>query len=121
MYGVTKIPRQGTLAAESTFLAKTNKAKKHSSSRFVLYLLLHGTVCACRVHVHNVHDLLVCILPYHATAEFVKVVQICNLDGTIWTFLTKMQETGATVPRSALVKICAKQKVRLHGASTCTC
>jgi hypothetical protein len=65
----------------------------------------------CRVHVHNVHDLIVCILPYHATAEFAKVVQICNLDGTIWTFLGKMHETGSTVPRQALVKICSKQKV----------
>ena len=70
---------------------------------------------ARRVHVFGVSHLLASLLPFHATVEFVRVVQICRLDGTVWKFLARMQETGATLPRAALVKVAAKQKARRVG------
>ena len=59
----------------------------------------------------SVHTLLCSFLPYHGTAEFVRMVQICALDGTVWKFLSKMQETGSILPRTGLVKVCTKHKV----------
>lgn len=54
---------------------------------------------------------MVCALPYHATGEFVRLVQIMPLDGTIWAFLRPMQKSGAPLPRPVLVRRCANDLV----------
>jgi hypothetical protein len=51
-------------------------------------------------------------MPYHATPEFSKLVQICAVEGTIWRFLAGMKTSGASLPRAALVKMCVKEPVR---------
>jgi hypothetical protein len=66
----------------------------------------------CSVHVHNVDGLLTCMLPYHATPQFSRLVQICRLKDSIWSFLGKMQETGATLPRHAVAQICFENQAR---------
>ena len=69
---------------------------------------------------------MVCALPYHATGEFVRLVQIMPLDGTIWAFLRPMQKSGAPLPRPVLVRRCANDLVsacstqlRLRGCAPC--
>ena len=52
------------------------------------------------------------MLPYHATPQFSRLAQICKLDGTLWVFLSKMQSSGATLPRHALSQMCHEQPVR---------
>ena len=54
-----------------------------------------------------------CAIAYHSTTEFVRLVQICQLDHTIWAFLKPMQESGSPMPRSVLVQRCSADKV-LH-------
>ena len=62
-------------------------------------------------------DLMVCALPYHATGEFVRLVQIMPLDGTVWAFLRPMQKSGAPLPRPVLVRRCANDLVSTRAAS----
>jgi|TARA_B100001142_G_scaffold324868_1_gene377369 U3 small nucleolar RNA-associated protein 10 len=59
-----------------------------------------------KVHVRNVDALIACALPYHCTPEFVKLVQLCALEGTSFYFLAKVKELGAAPPRSQLVQRC---------------
>lgn len=52
-------------------------------------------------------------LPFHQTPEFVRVVQLCHLEGSIWSFLKGMHSTGATLPRAALVDRCVRDRAVL--------
>lgn len=67
----------------------------------------------CRVHEFHVDEALACMAPFHATAHYARLVQICKLEGSRWAFLAQMQKTGTTLPRAALVKMCAKDHVRI--------
>jgi U3 small nucleolar RNA-associated protein 10 len=61
------------------------------------------------VHVTNLppYDAAItCALPYHSTPEFVKLVQLCNLEGTQFYFLKMVKEKGAAPPRDQLVVRC---------------
>lgn len=66
---------------------------------------------ACRINKHSVAELMACALPYHATVEFVRLVQIMPLEKTIWTFLRPMQKSGAPLPRLVLVQRCLNDMV----------
>ena len=68
-------------------------------------------IACCRVHECNVEALVSCGLPYHATNHFVRLVQIVQLDQTVWRFLSPMQKSGAAMPRSVLVQRCANDQV----------
>lgn len=70
--------------------------------------LVHG----CRVHECNATKLLACFAPYHATPEFARLVQISVIRGTAFEFLDGTKQTGAVVPRTAIVKRCLKDHVR---------
>lgn len=59
------------------------------------------------------HDLVLCALPFHATNEFVRLVQTLSLKGTPWEWLTPMQASGAAMPRSVLVTRCSSDPVVL--------
>eukprot|EP00850_Spirogloea_muscicola_P019056 SM000182S03946 [mRNA] locus=s182:129601:144135:- [translate_table: standard] len=59
-----------------------------------------------KVQVYNVDAMMACILPYHETNLFVKIVQLLHLRKTRWEFLEGCQRSGAAVPRSALVQRC---------------
>jgi hypothetical protein len=52
-----------------------------------------------KIHVYNVEAAVTCALPYHATAEFVKLVQLANLEGTSFYWLEGVKEKGAAPPR----------------------
>lgn len=66
------------------------------------------------MHHHNGPALLSAALPYHATNEFVRLVQILRLEGSPeFEFLRPMQESGAALPRSVLVHRCLTDRVRL--------
>lgn len=59
-----------------------------------------------KVHVYNVDDILICVLPYHETSLFVRVVQLLQLSKTKWAFLEGVQRSGAAPTRAALVNQC---------------
>lgn len=63
------------------------------------------------VHEHNVDSLMLAALPFHATNQFVRLVQLLRLRGTLFEFLEPMQESGAALPRSTLVLRCITDKV----------
>lgn len=63
------------------------------------------------VHERNVAALMHAALPYHATNEFVRIVQILRLDGTPFAFLEPMQKSGAALPRETLVQRCLTDQV----------
>lgn len=50
-------------------------------------------------------------LVYHETHQFVRLVQIMQLQRTIWQFLTPMQRLGAPLPRATLVRRCINDQV----------
>ena len=60
------------------------------------------------VHEHNVEQLLPAVLPYHGTAEFVRLLQLLRLQRTPWDFLSGVQRSGAAPPRAALAARCAQ-------------
>ena len=66
-----------------------------------------------RINERNAEDAIASFLPFHSTGEFVRLVQICSVEGTRWEFLSGMKSTGATLPRSALVQLCGKNKAAL--------
>ncbi|KAF8067371.1 hypothetical protein HT031_002419 [Scenedesmus sp. PABB004] len=66
------------------------------------------------VHVHNVGDLLLCALPYHATPEFARLVALLQLKGTPWAWLEPAQTSGAPPPRELLVLRCANDEAVLR-------
>lgn len=39
--------------------------------------LMH--ICLCRIHIYNVDDLVISVLPYHETGIFVRIVQLLQL------------------------------------------
>ena len=61
-----------------------------------------------KIHVYNVEAAVTCALPYHATPEFVKLVQLANLEGTSFYWLKGVKEKGAAPPRDGLVARCAR-------------
>ena len=61
-----------------------------------------------KIHVYNVEAAVTCALPYHATAEFVKLVQLANLENTSFYWLKGVKEKGAAPPRDGLVARCAR-------------
>ena len=49
-----------------------------------------------------------CALPYHATVQFVRLVQVLRVEGTCWTFLSAVKSEGAPPTRDALVACVAR-------------
>lgn len=80
------------------------------SSYFLLpaaFKVLEYLIRKFEVNERNVGELMYAALPYHATNEFVRLVQTLHLDrGGIFAFLSPMQETGVALPRQLLVQRC---------------
>eukprot|EP00981_Chlorochromonas_danica_P010221 scaffold3058_cov165-Ochromonas_danica.AAC.12 len=68
------------------------------------HLVLEYLLRRYRIHEYNVDKLIRSMLVVHDSKIFAKVVQLCKLEGTIWTFLSGVKETGAPLPRSTLIK-----------------
>eukprot|EP00026_Physarum_polycephalum_P000142 Phypoly_transcript_00142.p1 GENE.Phypoly_transcript_00142~~Phypoly_transcript_00142.p1 ORF type:complete len:2127 (+),score=276.73 Phypoly_transcript_00142:96-6476(+) len=70
------------------------------------YLIRHYMV-----YTYNVDDVLACILPYHETQLFVRMVQMINLwrpQNKKWQFLQPIQREGTPLLRSAVVALALK-------------
>jgi hypothetical protein len=68
-----------------------------------------------KVNVYNVDMLLGTFLPYHATVEFVKLAQTCNMENAKkFQWMQGVKESGAAPPREALAKRAAKDKAFLQ-------
>ena len=61
-----------------------------------------------RYHVqeHNVDSIMRCILPFHQTLLFARLLQILSIAGTKWDFLADAQRNGSPVPRETLSQKC---------------
>eukprot|EP01104_Vermistella_antarctica_P017042 TRINITY_DN5961_c0_g1_i1.p1 TRINITY_DN5961_c0_g1~~TRINITY_DN5961_c0_g1_i1.p1 ORF type:complete len:2241 (+),score=680.72 TRINITY_DN5961_c0_g1_i1:94-6723(+) len=57
-----------------------------------------------RVNIFNVDSVFRCILPFHNTPVFVRMVQQMRLRTTRWAFLEPIQGSGAPLERSVLVE-----------------
>lgn len=60
-----------------------------------------------QINVHNVTSVIKCILPYHETALFVRVVRLCKLNEE-WLFLHNVKKTKTKMDRATLVQNCLK-------------
>ncbi|KAK9810295.1 hypothetical protein WJX72_008160 [[Myrmecia] bisecta] len=67
-----------------------------------------------KVQEYNVDSLMACALPYHATHQFVRLVQILHIDNSIWAFLAPMKASGAPMPRHVLVQRSLNDKALLQ-------
>eukprot|EP01041_Mallomonas_annulata_P002411 gene2411-4680_t len=61
-----------------------------------------------RVHELNSDFLIRCMLPYHNTKIFARIIQLSTISNTIWLFLDGVKTTGSPLPRQALVYRCGK-------------
>ncbi|KAK8586579.1 hypothetical protein V6N13_010167 [Hibiscus sabdariffa] len=59
-----------------------------------------------KIHVYNIEDLVLCVLPYHDTHAFVRIVQLINTGNSKWKFLDGVKVSGAPPPRSVIVQQC---------------
>ncbi|XP_038070056.1 HEAT repeat-containing protein 1-like [Patiria miniata] len=62
------------------------------------------------IHEYNVDDLLACVIPYHDTKIFVRVVQLLNLqeDTNKWHWLQPIQTPGVPLSRTTVINQCYK-------------
>lgn len=58
------------------------------------YLLTLYVGIIFRIHVHNVEDLVLCVLPFHDTHAFVRIVQLLVLGFDISTSLFQLSYCG---------------------------
>lgn len=61
-----------------------------------------------KIHIYNVEDILISILPYHETSLFVRILQLLQIKNTKWAFLERVQKSGAAPTRAALVDQCRR-------------
>ncbi|XWS47705.1 hypothetical protein CRYUN_Cryun13aG0007100 [Craigia yunnanensis] len=61
-----------------------------------------------KIHIYNIEDLVLCVLPYHDTHAFVRIVQLINTGNSKWKFLDGVKVSGAPPPRSVIVQQCIR-------------
>ncbi|XP_021285623.1 uncharacterized protein At3g06530 isoform X2 [Herrania umbratica] len=61
-----------------------------------------------KIHVYNIEDLVLCVLPYHDTHAFVRIVQLINTGNSKWKFLDGVKVSGAPPPRAVIVQQCIR-------------
>ncbi|XVF49416.1 hypothetical protein PTKIN_Ptkin04bG0010100 [Pterospermum kingtungense] len=61
-----------------------------------------------KIHVYNIEDLVLCVVPYHDTHVFVRIVQLINTGNSKWKFLDGVKVSGAPLPRSVIVQQCIR-------------
>ncbi|KAJ7545476.1 hypothetical protein O6H91_09G122000 [Diphasiastrum complanatum] len=67
-----------------------------------------------KIHVYNVEDLCMSMIPYHETSIFVRILQILHLKKTCWAFLDGVKNSGAAPPRAVLVQQCIQDVALLE-------
>ncbi|KAK3033239.1 hypothetical protein RJ639_033119 [Escallonia herrerae] len=61
-----------------------------------------------KLYVYNSEELILCALPYHDTADFVRVVQLIDMGNSKWKFLDAVKASGAPPPREVIVQQCIR-------------
>ncbi|RNA28958.1 HEAT repeat-containing 1 [Brachionus plicatilis] len=80
----------------------------HLSPYFMLkpaHKTLEWLVYRYQVHIYNINDLFMCILPYHETNFFVRALQLIDFkssDAKLWSWLEENQKHGVQVASSSL-------------------
>ncbi|KAM6951021.1 HEAT repeat-containing protein 1 [Aplochiton taeniatus] len=62
------------------------------------------------IHLYNVDSLLACVLPYHETKVFVRVIQLFQIKDSTnkWNWLHGLQKPGVPLARGTLITHCYK-------------
>ncbi|XP_053567913.1 HEAT repeat-containing protein 1 [Bombina bombina] len=62
------------------------------------------------IHLYNQDSLIGCVLPYHETRIFVRVIQLLSISDPThkWNWLHPIQKPGVPLPRSTLITHCYK-------------
>ncbi|CAN9508835.1 unnamed protein product [Ophioblennius macclurei] len=61
-----------------------------------------------RIHLFNIDSLLACVLPYHDTNVFVRVIQLLKIEDATsrWNWLQCLQKPGVPLSRGTLITHC---------------
>jgi len=87
---------------------------KYLSPYFLLkpaHKTLEWLIRRYRIHALNQDALLFCVLPYHETKLFARVVQLLNLKipGSKWEWLRPLQKNGSPLSKTTLIQRCASE------------
>ena len=84
----------------------------HLSPYFMLkpaHKVFEWLVFRYQIHLYNVNDMFMCVLPYHETNYFVRALQMLNLENrngsvgvSLWTWLLDNQKQGVALASSSL-------------------
>lgn len=113
---------QASLGLERSVQSKEVNAKLDSSISLLLtrlspyFLLKPAQKCIewlvhrFHIHLYNVDSLLACVLPYHETKVFVRVIQLLKLKDPTnrWNWLEVLQKPGVPLARGTLITHCYK-------------
>lgn len=77
-----------------------------ASQKCLEYLFRHFSI-----HTLNVSDVVMCILPYHETSLFPKIVSLLSVENdSLWYFLTNIKRSKAPLLRQYLGNQCSKDQ-----------
>ncbi|XP_077981207.1 HEAT repeat-containing protein 1-like [Glandiceps talaboti] len=120
-FEVTLFDEASKSLERSVQTSEINKVLNKKISQFLLrvssYFLLKPAQKAIEwlihrfyIHQYNVDDVMMCILPYHETNIFVRMVQLLKLSDQTnkWHWLEPLQKPGVPLARSTLVNHCYK-------------
>jgi hypothetical protein len=97
----------------SNFLQLLSPYASEHSAHTVLEFLIRRY----RINEINADALIRCVIPYHDTKIFAKVVELSNIAGTMWVFLEGVKQSGSPMPRAMLTRV-TKQNVSVLSALT---
>ncbi|KAL1785256.1 HEAT repeat-containing protein 1 [Sigmodon hispidus] len=85
----------------------------HLSPYFLLkpaHKCLEWLIHRFHIHLYNPDSLIACVLPYHETRVFVRVIQLLKLNNPKhkWFWLSPVKQSGAPLARGTLVTHCYK-------------
>ncbi|XP_070562669.1 HEAT repeat-containing protein 1-like [Ptychodera flava] len=107
--------------------AEVNKTLDKKISKFLLrlspYFLLKPAqkslewlINRFHIHLYNVDDIMMCIIPYHDTKIFVRMLQLLPIseETNKWNWLHPLQKPGVPLAKSTMVNRCYKDLGFLH-------
>ena len=88
-----------------------SKFLQHLSPYFLLkpaHKVLEWLIRRFQIHVFNVDSLVTCILPYHETNLFVRVLQLLSIKdpSSKWNWLRPIQKAGVALSKTAFLQHC---------------
>jgi U3 small nucleolar RNA-associated protein 10 len=104
-----------TITFERTIQTKEENSKLNDEiKRYLLhispYFLLKAThktiewlVYKYKIHLYNIDELMMCILPYHENNYFIRAIQMLDLDTSkLWSWLNDNKTNGVVLASSTL-------------------